>query len=116
MTPAFCPRKLATNGAFVFCTLPPGHVGACSFHVSGERADAAIATLQAENLRLKLLVAAFTAVDNLDADPLVRVIEAAHKHGRKLEREEIAALFFRLAEPGDTSIDDIAAAIRRGDR
>ena len=78
---------------------------------------ATLATLQAENLRLKLLVAAFTVVDDLDADPLIRVVEAAHKHGRKLEREELRAEIDAVVEalrsvtaaleasfPGDESV------------
>lgn len=111
-----------------------------------------IRALFAAHDRLQMLLTiALIAVDMPPAksdEPWVRLVEAAHAHGRKLQREEddqtVAAvrtdnenlrkrldmveaalvrvreesadLYFRLAEPGDTSINDIAAAIRRGDR
>lgn len=40
----FCPRYLDVPGCF--CTLRPKHVGPCSFHLSGIRADSAINDLQ----------------------------------------------------------------------
>lgn len=53
--PKSCPSRVAD----VFCTLASGHVGQCSFHLTGERADyaihglrACIAELEAERARL----------------------------------------------------------------
>lgn len=53
--------------------------------------------LKAENETLRLLVAGLTIAVDMEpsADPLeepwVRLVEAAHKHGRRLERAAIAA-------------------------
>jgi hypothetical protein len=49
--PEFCPTKLDVPK--VFCTLLLGHVGPCSFFLSGERSDAAIHHLRAELAKLR---------------------------------------------------------------
>lgn len=56
-----------------------------------EKADARVAELEANEARLKLLMAAaLFAVDMpyTPDEPWVRLIEAAHKHGRKLQHQE----------------------------
>lgn len=60
-----------------------------------ERLNAAFAALTTERDRLKMLLTiALIAVDMPPAkpdEPWVRLVEAAHSHGRKLQREEDAA-------------------------
>jgi hypothetical protein len=57
----WCPSKLAEPACF--CDLHPGHVGPCSYHLAGERANQAIARIQQDQVAALKKVGAWNLRD-----------------------------------------------------